>query len=133
MQYWGIWRHSAARYGGRRPTVSTTTRGRSVRDGIATPWKSARGAPGAAIDVTEPGVPLGEGRRHILTRTVAEIAERIGHSKRQLERHFQTALGTSPQAARSRNGSAPDSPSAVTVRVAVPAKARRPEASTTRR
>lgn len=31
--------------------------------------------------------------------TVAEIAERIGHSKRQLERHFQTALGTSPQAA----------------------------------
>lgn len=31
--------------------------------------------------------------------TVAEIARRIGHSKRQLERHFQTALGTSPQAA----------------------------------
>lgn len=31
--------------------------------------------------------------------TVAEIADRIGHSKRQLERHFQTALGTSPQAA----------------------------------
>lgn len=31
--------------------------------------------------------------------TVAEIARRIGHSKRQLERHFRTALGTSPQAA----------------------------------
>ena len=31
--------------------------------------------------------------------TVAEIARRIGHSKRQLERHFQAALGTSPQAA----------------------------------
>lgn len=31
--------------------------------------------------------------------TMAEIARRIGHSKRQLERHFQTALGTSPQAA----------------------------------
>lgn len=31
--------------------------------------------------------------------TVAEIARRIGHSKRQLERHFQAALGTSPQSA----------------------------------
>ncbi|MFN4127797.1 GlxA family transcriptional regulator [Pannonibacter indicus] len=31
--------------------------------------------------------------------TVAEIASRIGHSKRQLERHFQAALGTSPQSA----------------------------------
>ncbi|MBW7057402.1 GlxA family transcriptional regulator [Paracoccus bogoriensis] len=31
--------------------------------------------------------------------TMAEIARRIGHSKRQLERHFRTALGTSPQAA----------------------------------
>lgn len=31
--------------------------------------------------------------------TVTEIARRIGHSKRQLERHFQAALGTSPQAA----------------------------------
>ncbi len=31
--------------------------------------------------------------------SVAEIARRIGHSKRQLERHFQTALNTSPQAA----------------------------------
>ena len=30
---------------------------------------------------------------------VAEIARRIGHGKRQLERHFQAALGTSPQAA----------------------------------
>jgi transcriptional regulator GlxA family with amidase domain len=31
--------------------------------------------------------------------TVAEVAEKIGHSKRQLERHFQSALNTSPQAA----------------------------------
>lgn len=31
--------------------------------------------------------------------TVAEIANRIGHSKRQLERHFQAAVGMSPQAA----------------------------------
>lgn len=27
------------------------------------------------------------------------MAEKIGHSKRQLERHFQSALDTSPQAA----------------------------------
>lgn len=31
--------------------------------------------------------------------SVAEVARRIGHSKRQLERHFQKALNTSPQAA----------------------------------
>ncbi|MBM3604452.1 MAG: GlxA family transcriptional regulator [Alphaproteobacteria bacterium] len=31
--------------------------------------------------------------------SVAEVARRIGHSKRQLERHFQAALKTSPQAA----------------------------------
>ncbi|CAM3070034.1 GlxA family transcriptional regulator [Paracoccus nototheniae] len=31
--------------------------------------------------------------------TVADIARRIGHGKRQLERHFQAAVGTSPQAA----------------------------------
>jgi transcriptional regulator GlxA family with amidase domain len=31
--------------------------------------------------------------------SVAEIARRMGHSKRQLERHFRTALGSSPQAA----------------------------------
>ena len=31
--------------------------------------------------------------------SVAEIAKRIGHNKRQLERHFQRALNTSPQAA----------------------------------
>lgn len=31
--------------------------------------------------------------------SVAEVARRIGHSKRQLERHFRNALNTSPQAA----------------------------------
>lgn len=31
--------------------------------------------------------------------SVEDIARRIGHSKRQLERHFRTALDTSPQAA----------------------------------
>ncbi|WP_370229931.1 GlxA family transcriptional regulator [Salipiger bermudensis] len=31
--------------------------------------------------------------------SVAEVAKRIGHSKRQLERHFRVALDTSPQAA----------------------------------
>lgn len=31
--------------------------------------------------------------------SVTEIAARMGNSKRQLERHFRTALGTSPQAA----------------------------------
>ncbi len=31
--------------------------------------------------------------------SVTEIARRIGHSKRQLERHFRAALDTSPQAA----------------------------------
>ena len=31
--------------------------------------------------------------------SVTEIARRMGHSKRQLERHFRTALDTSPQAA----------------------------------
>ncbi len=30
---------------------------------------------GPAIDVTEPGVPCGEGRRHILSRTIDEIIE----------------------------------------------------------
>ncbi|WP_202334583.1 GlxA family transcriptional regulator [Mesorhizobium sp. L-8-3] len=32
-------------------------------------------------------------------RSVTEIARQMGNSKRQLERHFRTALGTSPQAA----------------------------------
>ena len=31
--------------------------------------------------------------------SVSELARRMGHSKRQLERHFRTALGASPQAA----------------------------------
>lgn len=31
--------------------------------------------------------------------SVTEIARRMGHSKRQIERHFRTALGTSPQVA----------------------------------
>ncbi|RIY03672.1 GlxA family transcriptional regulator [Aureimonas flava] len=31
--------------------------------------------------------------------SVAELARRMGHSKRQLERHFRSALGASPQAA----------------------------------
>ncbi|KQQ91423.1 GlxA family transcriptional regulator [Aureimonas sp. Leaf324] len=31
--------------------------------------------------------------------SVAELAKRMGHSKRQLERHFRSALGASPQAA----------------------------------
>ncbi|WP_182084146.1 GlxA family transcriptional regulator [Aureimonas sp. ME7] len=31
--------------------------------------------------------------------SVAELARRMGHSKRQLERHFRSALGDSPQAA----------------------------------
>ncbi|MHC4946861.1 MAG: phenylalanine--tRNA ligase subunit alpha [Planctomycetota bacterium] len=44
---------------------------------------SAGAAAGPAIDVTEPGVPLGAGRRHILTRTIDEITEvfaRMGFS-----------------------------------------------------
>ncbi len=32
-------------------------------------------ASGPAIDVTEPGLPVGEGRRHILSRTIDEIIE----------------------------------------------------------
>ncbi len=31
--------------------------------------------------------------------SVAELAKRMGHSKRQLERHFRSAVGASPQAA----------------------------------
>ncbi|MEQ9247495.1 MAG: helix-turn-helix domain-containing protein, partial [Nitratireductor sp.] len=31
--------------------------------------------------------------------SVQELARRMGNSKRQLERHFRSALGTSPQAA----------------------------------
>jgi phenylalanyl-tRNA synthetase alpha chain len=38
---------------------------------------------GPVVDVTEPGIPMGEGRRHILTRTIDEITEvfaRMGFS-----------------------------------------------------
>jgi phenylalanyl-tRNA synthetase alpha chain len=41
-------------------------------------------ARGPAVDVTEPGVPLGLGRRHVLSRTVDEIVEvfaRMGFSR----------------------------------------------------
>jgi phenylalanyl-tRNA synthetase alpha chain len=36
---------------------------------------AAGAAPGPSIDVTEPGVPVGEGRRHVLSRTIDEITE----------------------------------------------------------
>ncbi len=39
--------------------------------------------PGPMIDVTEPGLPCGEGRRHVITRTIDEITEvfaRMGFS-----------------------------------------------------
>ena len=38
---------------------------------------------GPRIDVTEPGLPMGEGRRHVLSRTIDEITEvfaRMGFS-----------------------------------------------------
>nr|WP_156883045.1 GlxA family transcriptional regulator [Rhodovulum sp. P5] len=39
-------------------------------------------------------------QQHIdTTITMQEIAQRMGHSKRQIERHFRLALNTSPQAA----------------------------------
>ncbi len=38
----------------------------------------SRGAAGPAIDVTEPGVPPPDGRRHVLTRTIDEIVEVFG-------------------------------------------------------
>jgi phenylalanyl-tRNA synthetase alpha chain len=40
-------------------------------------------SPGPAIDVTEPGLPVGRGRRHVLSRTIDEITEvfaRMGFS-----------------------------------------------------
>ena len=43
--------------------------------------KSAVGtgaAAGPAIDLTEPGLPVGEGRRHILSRTIADIVQIFG-------------------------------------------------------
>jgi phenylalanyl-tRNA synthetase alpha chain len=39
---------------------------------------SAVRAGGSLIDVTEPGIPQGSGRRHILTRTIDEITEVFG-------------------------------------------------------
>ncbi len=47
-----------------------------------TEGQSARQA-GPTIDVTEPGLPCGEGRRHVITRTIDEITEvfaRMGFS-----------------------------------------------------
>ncbi|MHC5023180.1 MAG: phenylalanine--tRNA ligase subunit alpha [Planctomycetota bacterium] len=41
------------------------------------------GPAGPAIDLTEPGLPMGEGRRHVLSRTIDEITEvfaRMGFS-----------------------------------------------------
>ena len=35
-------------------------------------------AAGPAIDLTEPGLPAGEGRRHILSRTIADIVQIFG-------------------------------------------------------
>ncbi|MCH8004594.1 MAG: phenylalanine--tRNA ligase subunit alpha [Planctomycetes bacterium] len=39
---------------------------------------AAGAAAGAEIDVTEPGIPVGLGRRHIITRTIDEIVEVFG-------------------------------------------------------
>ncbi len=39
---------------------------------------AAGAAVGAEIDVTEPGIPVGFGRRHIVTRTIDEIADVFG-------------------------------------------------------
>src|SRR5690606_6534687 len=64
-------------------------------------------------DKPQPGLPLSLStdnpivlrallimQQHIdMPISVAEIARRMGNSKRQLERHFRTALDTSPQAA----------------------------------
>ena len=33
---------------------------------------------GPAVDVTEPGLPMGEGRRHVLTKTIDEIVDVLG-------------------------------------------------------
>ena len=44
---------------------------------------SADSGPGPRIDVTEPGLPAGEGRRHVLSRTMDEVTEvfaRMGFS-----------------------------------------------------
>jgi phenylalanyl-tRNA synthetase alpha chain len=35
-------------------------------------------ATGSAIDVTEPGIPVGLGRRHVLSRTIEEVADVFG-------------------------------------------------------
>lgn len=64
-------------------------------------------------DKPQPGIPIGLRtddplvqrallimQQHIDTPlSVSEIAQRMGHSKRRLERHFRAALDTSPQAA----------------------------------
>ena len=55
---------------------------------------------GAGVDVTEPGLPFGQGRRHVLSRTIDEITEvfaRMGFSvadgpELEDERHNFTAL-----------------------------------------
>jgi transcriptional regulator GlxA family with amidase domain len=61
----------------------------------------------------QPGIPLDFATRDPLVRralllmqqriaqppSVAELARQMGNSKRQLERHFRSALDTSPQAA----------------------------------
>ncbi|MBM4112544.1 MAG: phenylalanine--tRNA ligase subunit alpha [Phycisphaerae bacterium] len=39
---------------------------------------ASRGASGPAIDITEPGTPPPDGRRHVLTRTIDEITEVFG-------------------------------------------------------
>lgn len=60
---------------------------KGVLEGAFEERKSAVGADGPrgpAVDVTEPGVPLGLGRRHVLSRTVDEIVEvfaRMGFSR----------------------------------------------------
>jgi phenylalanyl-tRNA synthetase alpha chain len=37
-----------------------------------------RGAEASLIDVTEPGLPMGAGRRHVLSRTIEEVTEVFG-------------------------------------------------------
>lgn len=57
----------------------------ALESGYATREASlaAAGPRGPAIDMTEPGLPVGEGRRHVLSRTIDEITEvfaRMGFS-----------------------------------------------------
>jgi phenylalanyl-tRNA synthetase alpha chain len=66
---------------------------------------AASGAAGPILDVTEPGLPMGLGRRHVLSRTIDEIAEvfaRMGFSTAygpevEDEWHNFTALNIPPQ------------------------------------